>query len=216
MPCDPFEMALVHRGFRRELDNAVGLVLGVSAGDSGRAAVVYQHIDFIMTAVHFHHSAEDKLVWPKLFARAPDRTTELSRMEDTHRAIDDACRRVRATAVAWTATGEPRRAEDLVPAVENFAHRVDEHFDDEEQNVVPVIAEYLSPKEWGKVLAHGSAFVRAHPRRGLALGGMVLDGETLETRQRFLGNLPLPLRAVFTMFGDRIYAGYRAQVYGSA
>lgn len=74
----------------------------------------------------------------------------------------------------------------------------------------------LSPKEWAQVLAHVSTFVRAHPRRGLALGGIVLDGETIETRQRFLGNLPLPLRAVFTMFGDRIYAGYRAQVYGLA
>jgi hemerythrin-like domain-containing protein len=209
-------MALVHRGFRRELHKAADLVLSVSAGDTGRAAVVYHHIDFIMTAVHFHHSAEDKLVWPKLFARAPGRAAELTRMEDTHRAIDDACRHVRATAGAWTKTGEPRRADELVPAIDGFTCRVDEHFDDEEQNVVPVIAEYLSPKEWAKVLAHGSAFVRAHPRRGLALGGMVLDGETIETRQRFLGNLPLPLRTVFTMFGDRIYAGYRAQVYGSA
>ena len=59
MPCDPFEMALVHSGFRRELHNAAGLVRGVSAGDSRRAAVVYEHIDFMMTAVHFHHSAED-------------------------------------------------------------------------------------------------------------------------------------------------------------
>jgi hemerythrin-like domain-containing protein len=216
MPCDPFEMALVHRGFRRELHKADDLVLSVSAGDSGRAAVVYQHIDFMMTAVHFHHSAEDKLVWPKLFARTPGRAAELTRMEDTHQAIDDACERVRATAVAWTETGEPRRAQELVPAIDDFTRRVDEHFDDEEQNVVPVIAEYLSPKEWGKVLAHGSAFVRAHPRRGLALGGIVLDGETIETRQRFLGNLPLPLRTVFTMFGDRIYASYRAQVNGLA
>jgi len=53
MPCDPFEMALVHRGFRRELHNAAGLIRGVTAGDSRRAAVVSEHIGFIMTAVHF-------------------------------------------------------------------------------------------------------------------------------------------------------------------
>ena len=82
-------------------------------------------------------------------------------------------------------------------------------------NVVPLIAEYLSPKEWRKFLAHGSAFVRAHPRRGLALGGIVLDGESAQTRERFLGNVSLPVRTVFKMFGDRIYAGYRAQIYGS-
>ena len=74
-----------------------------------------------------------------------------------------------------------------------FARLVDDHVDDEEHNVVPIIAEYLGPKEWRKFLSHGSAFVRAHPRRGLALGGIVLDGEAAETRERFLGNLPLPL-----------------------
>jgi len=216
MACDPFEMALVHSGFRRELHNAAGLVGGVSAGDSRRAAVVYEHIDFMMTAVHFHHSAEDRVVWPRLFARAPGRAAELTRMEDAHRTIDDACERVRATAVAWSETGDPRRAEELMPVIEGFASRVDEHFDDEEHNVIPFIAEYLSPKEWRKFLAHGSAFVRAYPRRGLALGGIVLDGESVEMRERFLGNVPLPLRTVFKVFGERVYAGYRAQIYGSA
>lgn len=215
MSCDPFEMALVHRGFRRELHNAAGLVRNVTAGDSRRAAVVYEHIDFMMTAVHFHHSAEDRVVWPKLSARAPSRAAELTRMEDAHRTIDDACELVRATANPWAKTGDPRRAEELMPVIEGFASRVDEHFDDEEQNVVPLIAEYLSPKEWRKFLAHGSAFVRAHPRRGLALGGIVLDGESAETRERFLGNVPLFARTPFKMFGDRIYAGYRAQIYGS-
>jgi Hemerythrin HHE cation binding domain len=118
MACDPFEMALVHSGFRRELHNAAGLVGGVSAGDSRRAAVVYEHIDFMMTAVHFHHSAEDRVVWPRLFARAPGRAAELTRMEDAHRTIDDACERVRATAVAWSETGDPRRAEELMPVIE--------------------------------------------------------------------------------------------------
>ena len=166
MPCDPFEMALVHRGFRRELHNAAGLVRGVTAGDSRRAAVVCEHIDFMMTGVHFHHSAEDGVVWPTLSARAPSRAAELTRMEDVHRAIDDASERVRATAVAWAETGDRWRAEELMPVIEGFASRVDEHFDDEEDNVVPLSAEYLSPKEWRKFLAHGSAFVRAHPRRG--------------------------------------------------
>ena len=43
----------------------------------------------------------------------------------------------------------------------------------------------------------------------------MLDGESAQTRERFLGNVPLPVRTVFKMFGDRIYAGYRAQIYGS-
>jgi hemerythrin-like domain-containing protein len=147
MPCDPFEMALVHRGFHRELHNAADLERGVTAGDSRRAAVVCEHIEFIMKAVHFHHSAGDEFVWPRLSARAPSRAAELIRMEDAHRTIDDACERVRPTAVAWGEIGDPKRAEDLVSEIVRFAPLVDKHFDDEEENVVPFIAEYLSPKE---------------------------------------------------------------------
>ena len=214
MPCDPFEMALVHRGFRRELHNAAGLIREVGAGDSSRAGVIAEHIDFIITAVHYHHAAEDDFVWPRLSARAPSRVAELTRMADAHRAIDDACERVRATASAWAETGDARRADELVPVIASFALIVDEHFDDEETNVVSIIAEYLSAKEWRRFLSHGSSFVRAHPRRGLALGGIVLDGESDETRERFLGNLPLPLRLIFKSIGDRVYAGYRTQIYG--
>jgi hypothetical protein len=114
----------------------------------------------------------------------------------------------------WAKTGDPQRADELMSVIDGFAGLVDQHFDDEEENVVPLIAEHLHPKEWRKFLSHGSAFVRAHPRKGLALGGIVLDGESAEIRDRFLGNLPLPLRAVFKAFGARIYTGYRTQVYG--
>jgi hypothetical protein len=41
----------------------------------------------------------------------------------------------------------------------------------------------------------------------------VLDGESAETRERFLGNVPLPVRTIFKMVGERVYAGYRAQIY---
>ena len=213
MPSDPFEMALVHRGFRRELHNAAALVRDIAPGDTRRAAVVCGHIDFMLTAVHFHHSAEDEFVWPRLSARAPSLTAELTRMENAHSMIDKAIEQVRATAVGWA--GDLSRAGQLESEIAEFVPLLDEHFDDEENNVVPLIAAYLSPKEWSRFLAHGSAFVRAHPRRGLALGGIVLDGESAETRERFLGNLPLPLRSIFKTIGDRVYARYRVQIYES-
>ena len=197
MPCDPFEMALVHRGFRRELHNAAGLVRGVTPGDNTRAAVVCEHIDFMMTAVHFHHSAEDGVVWPRLSARAPSRAAELTRMEDAHRTIDHACERVRSTAVSWAETGDCLRADELISVIDEFVSRVDEHFDDEEHNVVPLIAEYLSPKEWRKFLAHGSAAGRERAHRRLA--GRALQAASAEVAlrlgvgragdgQRFRGN----------------------------
>ena len=215
MPCEPFEMELAHRGFRREFHNATGLVRNVADGDTGRASVVGRHVEFMLTALHHHHLAEDKVVWPRLSARAGGRAADVSRMEDAHRAIADTSERVRAVAARWARSGDSRLAGQLAPLVGEFAGRVDEHLDDEERHIVPLIAEYLSPREWRRFLAHGSAFVRTHPRRGLALGGMVLDGVPVATRDRFLANVPLPVRTVYKMFGERVYAGYRRQVYGS-
>jgi hemerythrin-like domain-containing protein len=215
VPCDPFEMAVVHRGFRSKFHDAAGLVRSVAPGDRKRARVIGRHIAFMMTALHHHHRAEDKDVWPKLSAREPRLGAEIGRMEHAHRVIDHRSDQVRSTVAKWARTGDARLAADLVPLVREFASLVDEHFDDEEAVVVPLLAEYLEPNEWRKFLAHGSAFVRAHPKRGLVLGAIVLDGESEETRQRFLGNVPLLARTAFNMFGDRLYSGYRSQVYGS-
>jgi hemerythrin-like domain-containing protein len=215
MPSDPFEMALVHRAFRRELGNATDLVRNTSVGDTSRSAVVGGHIEFMLTAIHHHHLAEDAQVWPRLSAKAPSRTVEVHRMQSDHRDISDASERVRDTATRWADTADRALADQLVAHIEEYIRRIDEHFDDEERNVVPLIAEYLTPGQWRKFLAHGSAFVRAHPRRGLAFGAMVLDGQSAEDRRRFLGNVPLPVRTVFKLVGDRVYAAYRAEVYGA-
>lgn len=214
MPSDPFEMAIVHRAFRAQLHSAPDLVRGVAAGDSRRAAVVGRHVDFVMTALHHHHLAEDAVVWPKLSARAPGRVAETVRMAEAHHGITAASERVRAIVTQWSKSADPALSLQVLPLVEELAGLVDEHFDDEERAVVPLVAEYLTPGEWRKFLAHGSAFVRTHPKRGLAFGGMVLYGETAENRERFLENVPLFARVPFKMFGDRIYAAYRTEVYG--
>lgn len=43
----------------------------------------------------------------------------------------------------------------------------------------------------------------------------MLDGQPADLRKRFLGNVPMPLRTIFNMVGDRVYEGYHNQVYGS-
>ena len=47
------------------------------------------------------------------------------------------------------------------------------------------------------------------------LGPSVLDPLSAEDRQRFLVNVPPPQRIAFQLFGMRVYAAYRAELYGS-
>ena len=98
MPTDAFEMALVHQAFRNELHNAAGLIRDVNGRDTNRAAIVGGHVDFIATALHHHHAAEDEVIWPKLRERAATREVDITRMEDTHRDIADDIARVRKIA----------------------------------------------------------------------------------------------------------------------
>lgn len=40
MPCDPFQMAMIHRTFRNEFGHISGLIRAVAAGDTERARIV--------------------------------------------------------------------------------------------------------------------------------------------------------------------------------
>ena len=110
MPTDAFEMALVHQAFRNELHNAAGLIRDVNGRDTNRAAIVGGHVDFIATALHHHHAAEDEVIWPKLRERAATREVDITRMEDTHRDIADDIARVRRIASSWADSADPRLA----------------------------------------------------------------------------------------------------------
>jgi hypothetical protein len=197
------------------LTSAAGLIRGVEAGDTARAGVVGGHVAFMAEALHHHHAAEDAVIWPKLRARAATSEVDVTRMEDTHREIADYIERVRTVATSWSAYADPRVADQLVPTLEEFVTRLDEHLADEERNVVPLINDHLTLREWRRFLARGGRFLFKHPKLGLVLAGFVLDPLSAEDRQCFLANVPPPQRIAFQLFGMRIYAAYRAELYGS-
>ena len=98
--------------------------------------------------------------------------------------------------------------------VEQLSARVDEHLEDEERSIVPLINTQLSPDEWQRFLARGGRFLFVHPKLGLVLAGFALDPASPEERRRFLANVPLPQRTAFRLFGMRTFAGYRTKLYG--
>jgi hypothetical protein len=101
-----------------------------------------------MAALHHHHAAEDDLIWPKLHARAPAFAEDITRMEHAHRGIADADAKVRTILAWWVTSADVRLTQQLVEAVEELSARVDVHPADEERNIVPLINQQISPKEW--------------------------------------------------------------------
>jgi iron-sulfur cluster repair protein YtfE (RIC family) len=159
MPTDAFDMAIVHRAFRKELQNAPGLVRDVEAGDTARSAVVGAHLEFILAALHHHHATEDDLIWPKLHARAPASAGDITRMEQAHCGIADADSQVKSFLASWVTSADAREAQQLVEAAEDLSARVEEHLADEERNIVPLINQHITREEWQKCVARAAEFI---------------------------------------------------------
>jgi hemerythrin-like domain-containing protein len=85
---DGREMLMVHDVFRREFALMPALVRGVAVGDRSRAQIVIDHIEFVSTVLHHHHSAEDQYTWPLLLDRCgPAFAAVVEVMEVQHRHI---------------------------------------------------------------------------------------------------------------------------------
>jgi hemerythrin-like domain-containing protein len=210
MRTDAFDMAIVHRAFRRELDNAPGLVRDVADGDTARSAVVGAHLEFIAAALHHHHAAEDDLIWPKLHVRVPASAEDIARMEQAHRGIADADTKVKSVLASWITAADPRLAQQLVEAVEDLSARVDEHLADEERNIVPLINEHITPEEWQQCVARAAEFLsRKNLRLGLVLGGLVLDASSPDEARRILASAPRPQRLLVRFLARRTLARYQ-------
>jgi hypothetical protein len=214
MPCDAFDMEIVHRVFRTELHNAPDLVRDVKAGDSKRSAIVGDHLNFIVAGLHHHHAAEDELIWPKLRARAPAQAAEITRMEDHHRGIAEGVASVQDIVASWVASADPGLARQIIPAVEGLSAVVDEHLADEELNIVPLISEHITVVEWQEAVSRAAEFLSIkNVWLGLVLGGYVLDAAG-DDGGRLMANVPLPKRALALLLARRACAIYRKKVYG--
>ena len=64
------QMLVIHRALRRELHLLPDVIEAVAAHDIRRAATVVEHALLVLTFLHEHHDAEDRLLWPLLRERS--------------------------------------------------------------------------------------------------------------------------------------------------
>ena len=113
---DTSVMPTIHSFLRRETRLAGGVVRRTAPGDVRRAAVVDDHLEFLMTSLHHHHTVEDDHLWPLLLQKVPDELAPIVHlMESQHAGVDAAItgiaetggrsapRRCPPTATAWRA-----------------------------------------------------------------------------------------------------------------
>ena len=199
-PCT-HEMVVVHRVFRREYALAPAMVAAVAHGDVVRAEVVSAHLVELGSTLHHHHSGEDDLVWPRLLERAELSEELVTRMQGQHERVSALLDRVGALVPAWRATADAVVRDELAEVLRRTAQQLSEHLDEEEREVLPLVAEHLTVAEWNELGERGMA---STPRsRLLVLLGHILEDASEDERRLLLSLAPLPARLAYRLVGRR-------------
>ncbi|WP_432937742.1 hemerythrin domain-containing protein [Kribbella sp. CA-253562] len=204
---DTHAMVVVHRVFQREFDLLPDLVEGVRDGDTKRAAVLAEHLSDLVAALHHHHQAEDDLIWPVLLERASLHTDLVHRMEAQHAALGALLDRIQRLTPVWGRTASRVEGEDLAATVREASAVLRQHLAEEEDEILPVIAEHLTVEEWGKVGERGANGIQDKRKRLLFLGA-ILEQASPDEQREFMGELPPPVRVLWKVVGGRAYYNY--------
>ena len=138
--------------------------------------------------MHLHHAGEDELVWPLLLARVDLEADMVLRMETQHEVVAGTLAEASRRIPDWRAAPSAATAAPLVSALTDHRAALLEHLHDEEESILPLIAEHLTVAEWAR-WASGSP--RKSPSDKLLFFlGMILEDADPAEREAIMANLP--------------------------
>jgi hemerythrin-like domain-containing protein len=200
---DTHDMVVVHRVFRREFRLLPRLVRTVSAGDTARATRVNQHAKEILTALHYHHTGEDELLWPRLAERAPLSQELVTRMETQHQRLADLLGAVQVSLARWSKSANGIEQRRLAGILDQVSKALEEHLAEEEREILPLVEQHFTVAEWEQLGERGMASIPK--RRLLVILGYILEETSPDERRHFLAKVPLPGRVAYRLVGARQY-----------
>lgn len=209
------EMVVIHRIFRRHLAEAATIVRTLDDDTSAaRRTHVADQVEFLLTGLHNHHVTEDEFLWPRLRSRASPHAELVARMDKQHTAAADRISIVEASLARWRAAPSQSASGELASAIDQLLETLNEHLDDEEREILPLVAEHLTRQEWEQL---GQQSMEKFPRSAMPLMlGHMIDVATPEEAAQFLAKLPLPPRAHWRLIGHRQYQRHMHRIRNGA
>jgi len=152
-----------HRTMRSDTRRLAELLSRMAAGqiayDRRRATALRTYLRLLCDGIHHHHRMEDEVLWPVL-EQSAGAEIDLRELSDDHAALDPVLDEIRVAAddlVAAYASGpsEPGRvhtvARGLAAALAQLRDVLDEHIEEEERLIFPIIRRYVSVADWHAV-----------------------------------------------------------------
>ncbi|MGY1829567.1 hemerythrin domain-containing protein [Geodermatophilus sp. SYSU D01180] len=202
---DVTRLALAHRALRGGCRLLAGVTAEAAAGavwpaERRRAVVAFGR--GVLREVRAHTAREDAVLWPVVAASAGTHAADLEPLAEDHAVLRAVLDRADAalTAFAPDATAAPHAAAPLADVLAELADALDEHVEEEEREVFPVIRRCVSARDLGRyegVCARGSG-----PRSAaFALPWLADACRTPGERAGLLGGTSLPLRVLLRAAG---------------
>jgi Hemerythrin HHE cation binding domain len=209
---DTHDMIVVHRVFRRESELMPKLIQTVPDGDRARAQVLADAFADYQLGLHLHHSGEDELVWPLLLARVDLEADMVLRMEAQHEVIARTLEEAAQLMSVWRSAPSATTAAPLISALTEHRAALLEHLHDEEEYILPLIAEHLTVAEWARL---GERFAGEVPKsKMLFFLGMILEDANPAERDVMMANLPTGARFAWKAFGQRQFRRKVSKIRG--
>ena len=172
--CDTSDMVIVHRMFRRECALLPQLVAAVAGGDVARARTVAGHAREVLDMLHHHHLGEDELLWPRLSARTRFHTDLLARMDSQHQGLAVLLEHAATAFTAWQDAPTAHTSTPLTALLEQLSTGLNEHFDEEEAEILPIVERVITAAEYQEVGQRGLVSIPL-TRRLIVLGYLLED-----------------------------------------
>lgn len=199
--CDTSDMVIVHRMFRRECALLPQLIAAVAGGDLARVRTVAGHAREVLDMLHHHHVGEDELLWPRLSARTRFHADLLARMDSQHQGLAVLLEHAATSFTAWQNAPTAPTSTALSALLEQLSAGLNEHFDEEEAAVLPIVERVITAAEYQEVGQRG--LVSIPLTRRLVVLGYLLEGATPQERSDFLAAVPAPARLAYRLIGAR-------------
>jgi len=207
---DTSDMPALHAVFRKAFGAAPYLVGEAPADDTGRSALVGSYYDNVLRLLHAHHGGEDELVWPKLLERCPDQAELVSEIAAQHEAVSTLMEITMAQLQQWAGSASGHDAAALTESMRLLSNELDAHLDEEEAEILPLCARYITQQEWAELPEHG--FKHFDGDKPWLILGLIFDNMPGGVADHVLANMPPPVAQMWANFGSTAYADFMADL----
>jgi iron-sulfur cluster repair protein YtfE (RIC family) len=213
-PADTRDMVTVHRFLRREFRQLPPLVRGVADADTHRAARVTDHLEFLATFLHHHHTAEDDVLWPVLLERVEEELAPMVElMEAQHHRVDELLQEIAVLAPRFRAAAEQACREELADLLDQLYAALHEHMGLEESRILPLVTACMTNAEYKKVGEAASA--HHQPKDMPLLFAMIQHEGDPAVIAEIVEKAPLVLRLVVPPLARRAFRRHNLALHGT-